>query len=100
MKIKIILTAILGVAWCLPATPALAGAQKKTEQAVSKAQTLCPVNGGPIDRKVHADYKGKRIYFCCASCIDTFKKDPEKVMTQMKKQGIELENAPEAASHT
>ena len=30
------------------------------------------------------EYKGKRIGFCCASCIADFKKDPEKYMKDLK----------------
>ena len=42
------------------------------------AQKECPVMGGPIDKKFYADHQGRRIYFCCAGCINVFKKDPEK----------------------
>lgn len=59
-------------------------------------QANCPVLQGKIDKKVFTDYKGKRIYFCCAGCIDDFKKDPEKYMKEMEVKGITLENAPEA----
>ncbi len=58
------------------------------------AQTKCPVMGGDIDRSKYTDYKGKRVYFCCAQCIDEFKKNPEKYMQKMKKDGVVLENAP------
>ena len=43
-------------------------------------QKICPVMGGKIDKKVYTDYKGKRVYFCCPSCIATFKADPHKYM--------------------
>lgn len=51
-------------------------------------QTKCPVLGGKIDNKVYVDYQGKRIYFCCAGCIDTFKKDPEKYLKKMEAEGV------------
>ncbi len=58
------------------------------------AQTKCPVMGGDIDRSKYMDYKGKRVYFCCAQCIEEFKKNPEKYMQKMKREGVVLENAP------
>ncbi|MFH1707210.1 MAG: YHS domain-containing protein [Planctomycetota bacterium] len=43
------------------------------------ANTVCPVmDGESISRDHFADYKGKRIYFCCPDCIPVFKADPEK----------------------
>jgi YHS domain-containing protein len=56
-----------------------------------KPQTTCPVMGGAIDKKVYADYKGKRVYFCCAGCIETFNKNPEKYLKKMKEAGEEPE---------
>lgn len=29
-------------------------------------------------KKMFADYKGNRYFFCCAGCPDAFKKDPAK----------------------
>lgn len=57
-------------------------------------QTECAVLSGKIDKKVYTDYEGKRIYFCCASCIDEFKKDPPKYLKKMEEQGIIPEKAP------
>lgn len=39
--------------------------------------TTCPVTGEPIDKNVSAEINGKTICFCCASCRDTVKKNPE-----------------------
>ncbi len=47
-------------------------------------QMVCPVMGGKIDRKVFADHKGTRVYFCCPGCIETFKKDPEEYIAKLK----------------
>ncbi|MHC1741823.1 MAG: YHS domain-containing protein [Syntrophobacteraceae bacterium] len=57
-------------------------------------QTICPVMAGKIDKKIYADHKGKRIYFCCSSCLDDFKKDPDKYMKEMQEKGITPEKAP------
>ena len=43
------------------------------ETALAKEQTTCPIMGGKIDKTVYADHDGKRVYFCCAGCIDPFK---------------------------
>lgn len=61
-----------------------------------KPQEVCPVMGGNINKEIYADYKGKRIYFCCPACIDTFKSDPEKYMGIMKEQGVEPGPVPES----
>ena len=59
-------------------------------------QTKCPVLGSPVNKNIYTDYKGKRIYFCCPPCVQEFKKDPEKYMKQLEKEGVVLEDAPQA----
>ncbi len=56
--------------------------------ALAEPQTKCPVMSGKVDEKFFADYKGKRIYFCCAGCIEEFNKDPEKYMKKMEEEGV------------
>ena len=46
-------------------------------------QTMCPVMGGPINKEIFTEYKGKKVYFCCSACIDTFNKDPEKYISKL-----------------
>lgn len=60
--------------------------------AADKPQTLCPVSGKPVDKKVFVDYQGQRVYFCCDKCPAKFKADPEKYFAQFAKDGIVLEN--------
>ena len=60
----------------------------------SKAQTVCPVMDEPINKKFYADYKGKRVYFCCSMCPKMFAKDPEKYMKKLADHGIVLEDSP------
>lgn len=62
--------------------------------AADKAQTKCPVMGWDIDKSRFADYKGNRIYFCCASCPEEFRKDPEKYVKKLKDSGVVLEKTP------
>jgi YHS domain-containing protein len=70
-----------------------AGVAVKAE-APAKPQTVCPVRGDPINKEVFIDYKGNRIYFCCPSCEDTFKKDAEKYLQKMKDEGVTVEKTP------
>jgi len=47
-------------------------------------QTTCPVmEGNPIDRSLYTDYKGKRVYFCCKLCKETFANAPEKYIANL-----------------
>ena len=84
--VKILLTCL--VILTLAAGPALAADQPKP-------QTLCPVLGGNVDKKVYIDYQGKRIYFCCQGCDATFKQNPEKFMKEAQEKGITFEKCPE-----
>ncbi len=64
--------------------------------AAAKAQTTCPVMGGAINQEIHADHKGKRVYFCCGMCPGTFKKNPEKYLKKMAAENIVPETLPKA----
>ena len=46
-------------------------------------QTTCPVMGGKINKDIYTEYKGKKVYFCCAGCVDKFKEDPEKYLAKL-----------------
>jgi len=52
-------------------------------QQVAAEQTICPVMKGPINKEIFAEYKGKKVYFCCADCKATFEKDPEKYVKDL-----------------
>ncbi len=68
-----------------------------TNAVTVKAQTLCPVMGGPVDKSKFVDCGGKRIYVCCGACIAKIKKDPAKYVKQLEDQGITLDKAEAAA---
>ena len=51
--------------------------------AIAVEQTTCPVMAGPIDKSIFVEYKGKKVYFCCASCKGDFEKDPEKYIAKL-----------------
>lgn len=60
-----------------------------------KPQTTCPVMGGAIDKNLYVDYNGKRIYVCCADCIDKVNKNPEKYIKKLKSLGQSVETVPD-----
>ena len=49
---------------------------------------ICPVTGEKIEEKAKATYvyEGKVYNFCCAACIDDFKKDPEKYIRKIEEE--------------
>lgn len=49
---------------------------KPVEEVIT--QTNCPVMGGVINKKIFVEHDGRTVYFCCAGCPETFKKNPEK----------------------
>jgi YHS domain-containing protein len=85
--IKISLAAVVAALWLMAAGAVY---------AQGKAQTVCPVLQGNIDKSVYVDYKGKRIYFCCKGCDAEFAKDPEKYLKKLEDQGVTPENSPAA----
>jgi YHS domain-containing protein len=62
-----------------------------------KPQTTCPVTGEAIDRNLYVDYKGKRIYVCCASCTTQVRQDPEKYIRKLARMGQSVEIIGKAA---
>jgi len=64
------------------------------EKNKSTVQTMCPVMGGEINKKIFSDYKGYRVYFCCTECPGEFKKNPEKYMKKLKDSGVVPEKIP------
>jgi YHS domain-containing protein len=51
---------------------------------LESVQKKCPVMGDKIDKKEYIDYKGRRVYFCCAGCKEKFNKEPEKYLKNIK----------------
>lgn len=64
--------------------------------AKENKQVTCPVMGGKINKDLYADYKGKRVYFCCPACIEPFNKDPEKYIKKLQDEVVTLEKAPKS----
>lgn len=46
-------------------------------------QKTCPVMGSPINEDIYVEHKGKKVYFCCQSCVEAFKKEPEKYLAKL-----------------
>jgi hypothetical protein len=57
----------------------LPDARSETKKFLGKGDgvTTCPVTGEPVDKEVSAEINGRTVYFCCASCRDAVKKNPE-----------------------
>jgi len=63
-------------------TPPAAEPEEKAA-AVTIEQTTCPVMAGPINKDIFTEYKGKKVYFCCADCKANFEADPEKYVANL-----------------
>ena len=65
-----------------------AGKVAVSEEAVNVGNTICPVSGEKIDDKMKTtyEYEGKIYNFCCASCVDDFKKDPQKYIKKVEQE--------------
>ena len=81
----------LGLSLALLAVLAVCGKAEEKAAPKGKPQTVCPITGKPIDKNVYVDHEGKRVYFCCPACPETFRKDPARYIKQMEDQGIALE---------
>src|SRR3990167_2197514 len=55
-------------------------------QVVDAGNKICPVSGENIDEKAVYEYQGKIYHFCCSSCIEDFKKDPEKYIKKVEEE--------------
>ncbi|MBU1112650.1 MAG: YHS domain-containing protein [Candidatus Omnitrophica bacterium] len=50
---------------------------------------ICPVMGGEAKEEYSYVYEGKTYYFCCPSCTEDFKSDPQKYISQIKEFKLE-----------
>jgi YHS domain-containing protein len=51
--------------------------------------------GGKISKAIFADYRGKRVYFCCGGCPAVFAKDPAKYVKALEDKGVVLDKTPQ-----
>jgi len=67
---------------------------KKTvsEEAVNVGNKICPVSGEKVGQggmePATYEYKGKIYNFCCAGCINNFKKDPGKYIKKIEEEKL------------
>lgn len=55
-----------------------------TQAEAAIVQTTCPVmEGNPINKNLFVEYKGKKVYFCCAGCPEKFLENPEKYVAKL-----------------
>jgi YHS domain-containing protein len=53
-------------------------------ETVAIEQTTCPVmEGNPINKNLFVEYKGKKVYFCCAGCPEKFLANPEAYVAKL-----------------
>ena len=73
--------------------------QAVTEEVVNVGNKICPISGEKIDEKLKAtyEYEGKIYNFCCTTCVDDFKKDPQKYIKKVE-QELQAESK-EQATH-
>ncbi len=62
--------------------PAASGKDKQKARVEAK----CPVSGEKISKTASVDYKGGKLYFCCAGCIAKFDKDKAKYEVKANQQ--------------
>lgn len=84
----LMLTGLLVIMMVVPG-----GCKKKSEPAepteakeiaaLAIEQTMCPVMAGAINKDIFTEYKGKKVYFCCAGCKQEFEKQPEKYLDKL-----------------
>ncbi len=78
------MTGTSGQCACQKAGKACDGKCKTAGKASAAIQQKsCPVTGEPINTSVYTDYNGKRIYFCCAACVQKFLKSPEQYLKNL-----------------
>lgn len=77
------------VAFATVFTAGNAWAQEEAEgdRQPSIVNAICPVMGNPIDPEVTTDLDGERYAFCCAGCIDKFRKDPASYPVERTSDG-------------
>jgi YHS domain-containing protein len=47
----------------------------KEDQEAIKPNEACPVSGEPVDKTLSVEFEGRKVYFCCPHCVETYKKD-------------------------
>ena len=96
MKIPIIPTALALVGAGFIVTALSGFSQRPVTQSPARTEadpasnsyplTTCVVSGeklGSMGKPVELNYQGIEVRFCCAMCVDQFKKDPAKYLSKL-----------------
>jgi YHS domain-containing protein len=57
----------------------------KADQGCCKEAMVCPVTGEAGNKEIFSEYKGQKVFFCCADCKAAFDKDPSKYEAKIHK---------------
>ena len=86
LAVTVVMIGLIGVVGCKkkeqPVQPPVTKDVNK-QAAAAGEQTICPVMAAPINKEIYVEYKGKKVYFCCAGCKEEFDKDPEKYIAKL-----------------
>ena len=77
-----LLVGLIALDGCKKSEPA-APPESEEVASVEIEQTICPVMKGTINKNLFTEYKGKKVYFCCAGCKGKFEKEPEKYIAKL-----------------
>lgn len=60
----------------------LPGEKKEEGAFIGKGDGIesCPVTGEPVNKDIKFGFYGRTVYFCCESCRDAAKKNPERYL--------------------
>lgn len=83
-KVIILIVFLFAVVMFLNITAQIVQAQEKIYSNLGN-KVVCPISDEAFnitDNSEEAEYEGKIYYFCCPSCKEPFKKDPEKYLNK------------------
>ena len=82
LLVSLLLAGLIVLNGCKKSKPA-APVETKEVASAKIEQTTCPIMGGTINKNIFTEYKGKKVYFCCAGCKEKFEKEPEKYIAKL-----------------
>jgi len=81
-----IVAAVSGFTQRPPVAPNQSESVMQSSAAAAYPLTTCVVSGeklGEMGKPVVMNYQGTEVRFCCAMCVDQFKKDPTKYFAKL-----------------
>jgi len=79
----LLLVGLVALTGCKKKSEPVAPAETEKAVSVTIQQSTCPIMGRPINKDIFTEYKGKKVYFCCAGCKEKFEKEPEKYLDKL-----------------